>query len=189
MTTQRSPRLSRSTSTLRQTLQLVGSSPTAIRPKTCSIISARPGIVWYGRPNALGILFRIVSPGSVPRAGRAISRVLLLGLLFTMLGLRADSREDLIEASIENCTSLIERFGFIPNGSRTYYLGRSQPPVYYLMLDVSRALGAESAQRRLDALLREHSFWMADSESLKPGDASRRAVCMPDGNRSQSILG
>jgi len=100
---------------------------------------------------------------------------------FTMLGLRADSREDLIEASIENCTSLIERFGFIPNGSRTYYLGRSQPPVYYLMLDVSRALGAESAQRRLDALLREHSFWMADSESLKPGDASRRAVCMPDG--------
>jgi alpha,alpha-trehalase len=101
---------------------------------------------------------------------------------FTMLGLRADAREDLIEATIENCTSLIERFGFIPNGSRTYYLGRSQPPVYHLMLDVSRTAGADSARRRLDALLEEYSFWMADSESLRPGDASRRAVCMPDGS-------
>ena len=101
---------------------------------------------------------------------------------FTMLGLRADAREDLIEATIENCTSLIERFGFIPNGSRTYYLGRSQPPVYYLMLDVSHAAGADCARRRLDALLEEHAFWMADSESLKPGSASRRAVCMPDGS-------
>jgi alpha,alpha-trehalase len=101
---------------------------------------------------------------------------------FTMLGLRADAREDLIEATIENCTSLIERFGFIPNGSRTYYLGRSQPPVYHLMLDVSRAAGLDSARRRLDALLKEHSFWMADSDSLEPGNASRRAVCMPDGS-------
>lgn len=101
---------------------------------------------------------------------------------FTMLGLRADAREDLIEATIENCTSLIERFGFIPNGSRTYYLGRSQPPVYYLMLDVSRAVSADCARRRLDALLKEHAFWMAGSDSLKPAEASRRAVCMPDGS-------
>ncbi len=101
---------------------------------------------------------------------------------FTMLGLRADSREDLVEATIENCTSLIERFGFIPNGSRTYYLGRSQPPVYHLMLDVSRAPSSESAQRRMEALLKEHSFWMAGSESLKPAEASRRAVCMRDGS-------
>ncbi len=101
---------------------------------------------------------------------------------FTMLGLRADAREDLIEATIENCTSLIERHGFIPNGSRTYYLGRSQPPVYYLMLDVSRVASDSDARRRLEALLTEHSFWMADSASLRPGDASRRAVCLPDGS-------
>lgn len=101
---------------------------------------------------------------------------------FTMLGLRADERDDLIEATIENCTSLIERFGFVPNGSRTYYLGRSQPPVYYLMLDLSRSVSQGVGRRRLDALLTEHSFWMADSGSLRPRDASRRAVCMPDGS-------
>jgi alpha,alpha-trehalase len=99
-----------------------------------------------------------------------------------MLGLQADGRHDLIEATIENCTSLIERFGFVPNGSRTYYLGRSQPPVYYLMLDLSRSVCEAADKRRLDALLTEHSFWMADSGSLRPGNVSRRTVCMPDGS-------
>jgi alpha,alpha-trehalase len=100
---------------------------------------------------------------------------------FTMLGLRADAREDLIEASIDNCTSLIERFGFVPNGSRSYYLGRSQPPVYYLMLDLSRSDCRSTSKRRFEALLAEHSFWMTDAKSLRPGEASRRAVSMPNG--------
>lgn len=101
--------------------------------------------------------------------------------LFTILGLRADGRADLIAATIENCTSLIERYGFVPNGSRTYYLGRSQPPVYYLMLDLCSPGDHAENKRRLNALLIEHQFWMTDSESLRPGLASRRAVCMPDG--------
>jgi alpha,alpha-trehalase len=101
---------------------------------------------------------------------------------FTILGLRADGREDLIEATIENCTSLIERFGFVPNGARTYYLGRSQPPVYYLMLDLVQPGEPAEEQRRLNALLTEYQFWMVGSESLRPGEASRRAVCMPDGS-------
>jgi len=101
---------------------------------------------------------------------------------FTMLGLRADGREDLLEATIENCTSLIERFGFVPNGSRTYYLGRSQPPVYYLMLDLSRMNCQATRKRRLDALLKEHDFWMTDAQALHPGDASHRVVCMPSGS-------
>ena len=29
----------------------------------------------------------------------------------------------------------LERFGFIPNGGRTYYLDRSQPPLFVHMLD------------------------------------------------------
>lgn len=29
----------------------------------------------------------------------------------------------------------LERFGFIPNGGRTYYLDRSQPPLFIHMLD------------------------------------------------------
>ena len=101
---------------------------------------------------------------------------------FTMLGLRSDERDDLIDATIENCTALIERYGFVPNGCRTYYLGRSQPPVFYLMLDLARPASSAAGRRRMDALLAEHSFWMSDSSFLRPGDASRRVVCMPDGS-------
>ena len=101
---------------------------------------------------------------------------------FTLLGLRAEGREDLIQATIENCTFLIEQFGFVPNGGRTYYLSRSQPPVYYLMLDLTQSANQAEEQRRLDALLTEHQFWMTGSQSLRPGEVCRRAICMPDGS-------
>ena len=34
--------------------------------------------------------------------------------------------------------SLIDRYGHVPNGTRTYYLSRSQPPVFYLIAALSR---------------------------------------------------
>ena len=34
---------------------------------------------------------------------------------------------------IENFADLINRFGFVPNGNRVYYLTRSQPPFLTLM--------------------------------------------------------
>ncbi|MEL4411540.1 trehalase family glycosidase, partial [Shewanella algae] len=55
---------------------------------------------------------------------------------FTMLGLLESGRIDLIEQMVKNFASLIDRFGFIPNGNRTYYLGRSQPPFFALMVSV-----------------------------------------------------
>jgi alpha,alpha-trehalase len=49
------------------------------------------------------------------------------------------------------------------------------------MLDLSRSNGQAAAKRRLEALLMEHSFWMAGSQALRRGEASRHAVCLPDG--------
>jgi len=36
---------------------------------------------------------------------------------------------------IDNIASLVEQFGFMPNGGRVYYLNRSQPPMLTLMVD------------------------------------------------------
>ncbi|MBL7775430.1 MAG: trehalase, partial [Saprospiraceae bacterium] len=47
---------------------------------------------------------------------------------FTMLGLRAHHRWDIIEGMIRNFAWLIDQVGHIPNGNRSYFLGRSQPP-------------------------------------------------------------
>ena len=53
-----------------------------------------------------------------------------------MLGLQASNRIEMMENIIENCSYLIQTFGFVPNASRTYFLGRSQPPYFSLMLDL-----------------------------------------------------
>ena len=48
---------------------------------------------------------------------------------FTMLGLAESGREDLLKCMVDNFAWMIENYGHIPNGNRTYYLSRSQPPV------------------------------------------------------------
>ncbi len=51
-----------------------------------------------------------------------------------MLGLQASGRIELIQSMVSNFSHLIDTIGYIPNGNRTYYLGRSQPPFYSLMV-------------------------------------------------------
>ncbi|WP_299104277.1 trehalase family glycosidase, partial [uncultured Bradyrhizobium sp.] len=57
---------------------------------------------------------------------------------FTMLGLVRSDRQDLVEDMIAVFGSLIDRYGHIPNGTRSYYLSRSHPPVFYLMAALSQ---------------------------------------------------
>lgn len=87
---------------------------------------------------------------------------------FTMLGLALDGREDLVAAMIDGFAGLIERHEHIPNGTRSYYLGRSQPPVFYLMPAI---VGHQDNARWRGALQREYAFWMSGG----------RCVTMPDG--------
>src|SRR5690348_7275751 len=56
---------------------------------------------------------------------------------FTMLGLEAPERRALATDMLGNFAHLIDTYGHIPNGNRTYYLSRSQPPFFAAM--VSRA--------------------------------------------------
>ena len=55
---------------------------------------------------------------------------------FTMQGLAVSNRYDLIENMLDNFKYLIDFYGHIPNGNRSYYLSRSQPPYFALMVDL-----------------------------------------------------
>lgn len=101
---------------------------------------------------------------------------------FTMLGLKADGQQPLIESMLTDFTSLIERFGHIPNGTRTYYLSRSQPPFYALMLDLSAERDPVIEKRRLAALRSEYDYWMAGASCLDASGACQHVVRMPDGS-------
>ncbi len=48
---------------------------------------------------------------------------------FTIPALLKTGREDLVLGQIQNFLFLLKNYGMIPNGSRQYYLSRSQPPL------------------------------------------------------------
>jgi alpha,alpha-trehalase len=102
---------------------------------------------------------------------------------FTMLGLREAGRLDQVRDMADNFAYLIEQLGFVPNGNRTYYLTRSQPPFFAQMVGLL-AQGPDAAQvlaRYRPALTREYQYWMAGSQDLRPGQADRRALRLPGG--------
>ena len=102
---------------------------------------------------------------------------------FTMLGLIESGRADLVRSMVEDFAHLIDRYGHVPNGTRTYYLSRSQPPFFYLMVGLLD--GAEPAAEFahfLPQLRREYAFWMRGAAGTKRGAARARVVGMPDGS-------
>jgi alpha,alpha-trehalase len=101
---------------------------------------------------------------------------------FTMLGLVESGRQDLARHMVRDFASLIDAYGHVPNGTRSYYLSRSQPPFFYAMVGLlSSDDPAASYSTYLPQLRREYAFWMQGEKDLARGTAHRRVVSMPDG--------
>lgn len=100
---------------------------------------------------------------------------------FTMLGLAATGRGALVREMTDDFAALIEEHGHVPNANRTYYLSRSQPPVFALMVELCEAIGVADPIEHLHELRREHAWWVDDADELQPGEAHRHVVRMADG--------
>ena len=102
---------------------------------------------------------------------------------FTMLGLAESGRVDLLEDMVQNFAHLIDAYGHTPNGSRSYYLTRSQPPFFFAMVGLlSPADPAAAFARYLLQLKGEYAFWMEGAKELGAGGAHRRVVSLDDGS-------
>lgn len=101
---------------------------------------------------------------------------------FTMLGLQESGNTTLIRHILDNFAYLIGQYGFVPNGNRTYYLTRSQPPFFSLMVNLLAQSQGDTVLLRYQApLLREYAYWMAGADSLAVGQADRTVVKLPSG--------
>jgi alpha,alpha-trehalase len=99
-----------------------------------------------------------------------------------MLGLLASGRRDLAAQILDNFAHLVRTVGHVPNGNRSYYLSRSQPPYFAAMVGLyAQAVDSTEALRWLDALEQEHAFWMDGADRVRPGGAYRRVVRLADG--------
>lgn len=100
---------------------------------------------------------------------------------FTMLGLVERDRGALVADMVEDFAHLIDAYGHVPNGTRTYYLSRSQPPFFFAMVGLLPGAPGEAYARYLPQLKREYRFWMDGVGWLAAGQAHRRVVALPDG--------
>ncbi|CAF2522122.1 unnamed protein product [Rotaria sp. Silwood2] len=84
---------------------------------------------------------------------------------FTMLGLIRSNETKLLNNMLDNFAYLIRTIGHIPNGNRYYYVGRSQPPYFSLMIEL---LGQKEKYK--NELEIEYQFWM-----------KKRSIVLDDG--------
>jgi len=96
---------------------------------------------------------------------------------FTMLGLQESGEDSLVGNMIENFAYLIRMYGHIPNGNRTYYLSRSQPPFFALMIDLLAQKNGNGIYTHYQKeLQQEYDYWMDKTAPTK------HVVRMPDGS-------
>ncbi|WP_244117344.1 alpha,alpha-trehalase TreA [Burkholderia gladioli] len=101
---------------------------------------------------------------------------------FTMLGLQEAGREDLVDDMLDNFAHLIDTVGHVPNGNRTYYASRSQPPFFAYMVELAAEKEGNGVyQKYLPALRKEYAYWMQGETSTARGAATAHVVTMPDG--------
>jgi alpha,alpha-trehalase len=102
---------------------------------------------------------------------------------FVMLGLAESGRRDLLEDMASNFADLTDTYGHAPNGTRTYYLSRSQPPFFFEMVGLLSPWDPAAAfARYLPELKTEYAYWMDGANELKAGGAHRHAVALEDGS-------
>lgn len=128
-----------------------------------------------------GSLIPLPHPYVVP--GGRFREIYYWDSYFTMLGLKESGRVELIENMLNNFAYLVDTLGFIPTANRTYYLSRSQPPFFSLMVRLfSEMEGKKVLKKYLPQMQKEYDYWMDGClEPCEPFTAHRRLVYLPDG--------
>ncbi len=101
---------------------------------------------------------------------------------FTMLGLEENGQHELAVDMLKDFAYEIDQYGHIPNGNRSYYLSRSQPPFFSLMVElIARHDGDATYGTYLPELQAEHDYWMQGESDIPPGRAARHVARLLDG--------
>ncbi len=129
-----------------------------------------------------GTLLKLPKPYIVP--GGRFNEFFYWDSYFVMLGLQVSGRIEMMKNIVDNCVYLINEFGFVPNASRTYFLSRSQPPYFSLMLDlIFESTNDEKIySQHFETLEKEYQFWMDGADDLENGENDRRVVKTQDGD-------
>lgn len=108
-----------------------------------------------------GTLIGLPYPYVVPSI-EAFNELYYWDTYFTNLGLLKIGKQYLAKSNTDNILWLVDKYGFMPNGNRTFYLDRSQPPFLSLMVkDIYKYYGDKVwLGKAYRVLKKEYDFWM-----------------------------
>ncbi|OMJ23526.1 Trehalase [Smittium culicis] len=81
---------------------------------------------------------------------------------FSMEGMLLSELYDTVKGMIEIFFDYVNQYGFIPNGTRQYYLNRSQPPLLTQMVNIYYNATKDNAflVKAIPILKKEHAYWV-----------------------------
>lgn len=154
----------------------------------------------------VGNLIGLPYPYTVPATG-FFDEMYYWDTYFTNCGLAISDKWNLVKSNTDNMLFLVKKYGFMPNGNRTFYLGNSHPPflsemvkkVFEKFNDLVWLNGAYSA------LCAEYEFWQTKritktglnqyqgknvdkSENVKASDFCRRIQYQPADKTKQQLI-
>ena len=99
---------------------------------------------------------------TVPSISDSFQALYYWDTYFTGEGLILDGHIDLAISNVENMLYLVERYGKMLNGNRTFFENRSQPPFLSMMIEsiYRKTFDKEWLAQVLPNLKKEYLFWM-----------------------------
>lgn len=120
-----------------------------------------------------GTLLGLPYPYTVPCPEGMFQEMYYWDTYFTNQGLAKQGLFPLVRNNTDNLLFLADKYGFVPNGSRTYYLDRSQPPYLSMMVDEVYKEGQDRSwlEKAYLVLKKEYEFWM--TQRIAPNGLNR----------------
>ena len=106
--------------------------------------------------------FGLPFPYTVPSPGDIFDCMFYWDTHFTNVGLIKSGRIQQAIYNTDNIRHMIQRFGYMPNGTKQHFLEKSQPPVYYRMVSDIYDITGDSAwlDSHYDSIAKEYNYWM-----------------------------
>lgn len=103
-------------------------------------------------------------PYIVPSVDERLQEMYYWDTFFACKGLVLSGRTEIAKNCTDDILYMVNRFGFMPNGNRTYYLTQSQPPFLSMMVkDIYEAYNdKEWLKTAYETLKKEYHFWMTE---------------------------
>ncbi len=108
-----------------------------------------------------GTLIGLPNPYNVPSIADRFQEMYYWDTYFLNRGLIIEGWTEQAKNNVENMFFLINKYGFMPNGNRTFYLHNSQPPFLSMMVDdiYAEIKDKDWLKNAYDVLVKEYEFW------------------------------